>query len=700
MPKKVRLNLVLITAFTVQILAIVSIVSFLSFHNRQESIKQIIAQLRYEVSSQIKQQLSTYVDEPFRVNSLNAKIFAAGQIDPLIPFNGVQTFWNQSKLFPGLSMVYCGTETDGSMQGVGWLQPGKPLVHAMTNQSTDRFIQYFNLTVDGKPTTRNDQSTKRYDARRRPWYQSAIAKKSAVWSDIYLDFHTSLPTLSASQPVYDRGGKLLGVCGSDLFLPAEFSKFLQSRKIAETGIAFLVDRKNTLVSSSTQEAIITGTGEKTKRLLATESSNSRIQQIGRLLSQRAMTIKDSLDLEVEINGKKEYLSIFPYNDDRGIDWLVVVSLPEEDFTVQINRNTHQAILLCGVALVISILVSIKTSEWIARPILKLAMASERMARGELQQRVDPQNVWELDRLGRAFNSMSKELQELFHNLENKVSERTQALSQASQQIADLNLRLQEENLRMGAELEITYRLQQAILPKDIELQAISDLKIAGIMAPATEVGGDYYDVIYHNDTVTICMADVTGHGLESGILAIMTQVAARTLVIADEQNMDRFLTILNRVIFGNVQRMETEKNLSFLLLHYHQGKLLIAGQHEQVIYLDSSGCLRLIDTDCLGFPIGLVDDIQDFVGYEMIEMHHGDLVVTYTDGITEAQNSQNKLYGLERLCNILLTLRHQPVDVILNGILHDVKDFIDGHTIYDDISLVVFRVEGAGATPG
>ena len=104
------------------------------------------------------------------------------------------------------------------------------------------------------------------------------------------------------------------------------------------------------------------------------------------------------------------------------------------------------------------------------------------------------------------------------------------LATANQQIHTLNEQLKDENLRMGAELEITKRIQQMILPSADELRAIAELDIAGYMAPADDVGGDYYDVLQREGTVAISIGDVTGHGLESGLVMLMTQTAVQALL--------------------------------------------------------------------------------------------------------------------------------------------------------------------------
>jgi methyl-accepting chemotaxis protein len=189
----------------------------------------------------------------------------------------------------------------------------------------------------------------------------------------------------------------------------------------------------------------------------------------------------------------------------------------------------------------------------------------------------------------------------------------QALVSASLEITLLNERLKAENLRMGAELAITRRLQKMILPKDEELQNIEGLDIAGFMEPAAEVGGDYYDVLQHEGKVKIGIGDVTGHGLESGVVMIMVQTAVRTLLANNETNPIKFLDALNLAIYGNTRRMESFKNMSLALLDYEAGTIRLSGQHEEMIVVRHNGEIELFDTLDLGFPLGLELDITPFV---------------------------------------------------------------------------------------
>ncbi len=262
---------------------------------------------------------------------------------------------------------------------------------------------------------------------------------------------------------------------------------------------------------------------------------------------------------------------------------------------------------------------------------------------------------------------------------------------ASSTISALNQRLKTENIRIKAELDITRRLQQMILPPATELSAIQELDIAGYMDPCDEVGGDYYDVLSHNGHLKIGIGDVTGHGLESGLIMIMVQTAVRTLLESEEQDAPKFLNLLNRTIYHNVQRINCDKTMTLSLLDYHEGTLSLSGQHEDVLVVRANGELERFDTINLGFPIALEEEIAEFVNQTQIHLSPGDVVVLYTDGITEAMNSDRSQYGLTRLCEVLIKYHDRSAREINQLVIEDVRNYIGQQTVFDDITLLVIK---------
>lgn len=363
-----------------------------------------------------------------------------------------------------------------------------------------------------------------------------------------------------------------------------------------------------------------------------------------------------------------------------------LTIDELDFLLQLriqgfmDRQIFLSILVL-ITLLIVIYLFIGFYQSVMQTVNSLSIASQKMIAGEMNETLHLDNQDELADVAQSFNNLAV------------------ALVKANQEITSLNQQLTSENLRMSAELQVTRQLQKMILPNERELSEIVHLDIAGYMEPADEVGGDYYDVLYNNGMVKIGIGDVTGHGLESGVLMLMVQTAVRTLIANDESDPIQFLNTLNRVIYDNVQRMKSDKNLTFSLIDYYNGFLSICGQHEEMIVVrsqrqpeaESHAVIERIDTMDLGFPIGLEADITDFIGSINIKLNSGDGVVLYTDGITEAENHQGEFYSLEKLCEIVKQNWHLTASEIRKAVINDVRSHIGKHKVYDDITLVVLK---------
>ncbi len=171
----------------------------------------------------------------------------------------------------------------------------------------------------------------------------------------------------------------------------------------------------------------------------------------------------------------------------------------------------------------------------------------------------------------------------------------------------------------------------------------------------------------------------------------MVQTAVRTLLAYNETGYIKVLSTINRTIYDNVARMNSEKNLSLVLLDYAEGVLKISGQHEEIIVVRTNGEIELIDTINLGFSIGLVMDISDFITQAEVQLNPGDGVVLYTDGITEAANQTGQRYGLERLCQIVSQNWQQSAEGIWEAAIDSLREFIGDKKVSDDITLVVLK---------
>ncbi len=456
----------------------------------------------------------------------------------------------------------------------------------------------------------------------------------------------------------------------------------------QVGVGSLV---NQLLERGSVSAIWVVSPELSNIASGLNSHSGLTPDLNKLARERLRSVINQQQTESQIEGP--FLQVYTplFDAEKEIKGATLIYLSLDSVQRVLRNQLSLAVAIAVLVLVLGLIASYFLARWITAPIQRVSIASTDLAAGYWSQTVPVERSDELGVLAKSFNSMAQQLKQAFETLEDKVQERTAELATANEQITALNDKLKAENLRMGAELDVARQIQQMILPKKDELENVDGLEIAGFMEPADEVGGDYYDVLQTNDIVTVSIGDVTGHGLESGILMLMTQTAVRTLQEIKESDPVRFLDTLNRTIYRNVQRMNSDKNLTLAILNYSEGRVSISGQHEETLVVRAGGQIEHIDTMDLGLPIGLDDDIADFIDHTTVELNPGDGVVLYTDGIPEAFNLEKKQYGMDRLCEVISQNWQAPAQEIKDAVIQDVRNFIGEQKVFDDITLLVVK---------
>jgi diguanylate cyclase (GGDEF)-like protein len=447
----------LIVPFIIEVVSIVALVGYLSYRNGQRSVQDLTNQLMDAVSKQIEQKLTSYLDTPFLVNQINSDAVRRGTLNLDLEGSNPQTeqyLWQQMQLFRNLTWISLGTENGDSL-GVWRPGDGEDLQISFSNRSTQHFGNYYATDRQGKRTVRLKIERPAYDPRTRPWYQEAIAAKRGIWTSIYAGFTPGTIFIAASQPLYNADGKLLGVSGVDISL-LEIQSFLTQNPVTPNSQIFLIERSGLLVASSSQEPPFKLVkGLKPTRLSIQDSQIPLIRATAQSLYQQfgdLNQIKQQHQLYFIIDGRGKFVQVLPFKREGGLDWLIVVVVPESDVMAQIQAGRETTIWLCLGALMAVIVLNILISRWLVKPIIGLSQASQKIAQGDFSYQVPAPKIRELFTLANSFNQMSQEIQQSRQQLEDysrslaeKVSHRTQALQAEIERRAAAEVALQSAN---------------------------------------------------------------------------------------------------------------------------------------------------------------------------------------------------------------------------------------------------------------
>ena len=436
----ISLQCVIIVPFVLQVVSAVSVVGYLSYCSGQQSVHKLALRLQNEINIRVAEKTTAYLQTIDQINKNNISALRRGTWSFDDFSSQERQAWDQMQLsfLTPMTLVGFGTPS-GGLRSVERLNDGTFVIRAVQNGGGS-YISFI-TNPDGTPA-QGTQIAINVDPRQRPWYQTAVNAEKATWVHVYPHLYTGKLLMTLAEPVYElKEGKLLGVTVGIRTLE-EVSRFLETIDI-RSGAIFITERDGTLVANSGSQKPYQLFPNVTAQqpLKAIDSPSPPISMTAKYLRDRfggLENIKQSERFEFAINGDLQFIQAVPLRDQNGLDWVIVVVIPESDFMSEIHANRSWTLVLCGFTLIVATVISVLTTRWITRPVLQLSLASRAIARREWQKTLPKDSaIAEVKVLTESFRHMTMELQSAdqlrLHyeqDLERQVTEKTMALTEA------------------------------------------------------------------------------------------------------------------------------------------------------------------------------------------------------------------------------------------------------------------------------
>ncbi len=467
-PNTIPLRLCLIVPFVIQTIGTVGLVGYLSFRNGESAVQQMASELRQATTQRVEQHLEGFLQASVSTVETNAIAATLGQLQMEDWDRSRRYFLKQLQVLPNIDGLYIGNEQGQFLCACGSEEFG--VVEKTVVESPQRELYRLNPEGDRQALLKLDT----YDPRLRPWYLSTQRYQATNWSDIYAFTDGSLG-ITAAAPIYDPTHQtFLGVAGADVRLQ-QIGEFLQALPLSAQSEIFIVERSGLLVASSEERglepAVASPENPESQRIEAIASHDPRVQATARYVQDHlqgfgAIRQPQSFDFNWEGDirhpeatdhqGDRQFVQILPYQHQRGLDWLIVVVVPEQDFMGQIQANTRTTLQLCGAALGVSILSGMILARLLSAPIQRFSRAAYAISAGNLAPVEQRSRIREVEILTRSFNRMTRNLQASF-----------QALEEANSHLEE---RVVQRTAELQSEKEKSEQLLLNILPRKIAEQ--------------------------------------------------------------------------------------------------------------------------------------------------------------------------------------------------------------------------------------
>ena len=514
-----------------------------------------------------------------------------------------------------------------------------------------------------------------FDFRKRSWFTLAQLSDGPVWTEPYVDASGNGLILTCAQAVSTKYGTW--VVASDVTVD-QLNRYT-NLTLNGKGYSVIIDSKGTILSRPGLSSGKTRWDQPFPEENPLMSADPDLVAVGYNMTAGRTGLE-----RVDFNGID---SIVAYAPVRSLGWSYAFSMPVSDVVEPIIRTEstiiaatseidRQLILytdrilyifagLCILLLVIVIILSWYLARIITRPVDALREGTTVIGKGDLDFRLDIHSGDEFEALADSFNQMALDLKNNIENLRRTTAEKE----------------------RYTKELEIAKEIQDSFLPESVP--SIEGFEVAAETIPAMEIGGDLYDFIpAGKGRWGFVIADVAG----KGVSAALYMALSRTIIHAcgtDDPDPRGAVSTSNRLIYGDGRSsmfitvfygvLEPE-SMTFTYVNAGHNPPLLLREGEAGSWM----------TGQRGIALGVVPDVS--IAPSLLELRHGDLLVLYTDGVTEAFNERDEYFGEERLLDCVSRNRSRPVQEITDTIIEEIRTFSGTAPQSDDITIVVIRV--------
>jgi len=513
---------------------------------------------------------------------------------------------------------------------------------------------------DGGELSVSNLAAGNYGFQTKEWFTLPKNSRRAQWSEPYYDEGGGNVLMATySVPVEDETGRFRGVLTADLSLP-RLTKIVDSlSRSGRGGYAFLISARGTVISHPDENLIM----DETVFSIAGARGNDGLASLG-----RRMIAGEQGFAPVSLDGETGWLG---FSDVGDTGWSLAIFFPRAALLGQVaGLSRVQAVI--AVAGLLSLLLFVWIlAQRITKPLRELDAAVVAMGSGDAAAplpKVSGED--EVARLTSSFATMRQEIQDYMTELSRTAAARE----------------------RIESELRIGRSIQMSLIPKTFPpFPDHDEFAIHALLEPAREVGGDFYDFFLDDDgRLWIAVGDVSGKGVPAALFMAVTRTFIRALSREEASPAALMERLNNELAEGNEESMFVTLFLG--VLDTGSGRLRYAlGGHPPPFLGRAGGKVTFLHA-VTGALVGAMEGICFEEGEESLGPE--DLLVVYTDGVTEAMNEKGDLFGDERTGKTVADLGHLACSEIVDGIRRRVQSFAAGAEQSDDITLLALRYKG------